>query len=67
MRHALETYGGPGADKTRNEISARVAENEYYKVMRYLGDMIADEPARNATLAETAAPVRSSSSAAFGG
>ncbi len=66
VRHALETYGGTGADETRNEISARVAENEYYKVMRYLGEMIADETAPNTPLPDVKATHHHPPSTAMG-
>ncbi len=44
-RHALEKYAGPGAEETRRMVNLRLAKNEFYKVMRYLGEVIAAEPA----------------------
>ncbi len=53
-RHALEKYDGPDADETRREVDSRLAENEFYKVMRYLGEIIAAEPTSPPAFARTA-------------
>jgi len=53
-RHALENYDGPGAEQTRRAIDSRLAENEFYKVMRYLGEIIAAEPAHPPVFEQTA-------------
>jgi flagellar biosynthesis repressor protein FlbT len=53
VRHALENYDGPGAEQTRRAVDSRLAENEFYKVMRYLGEIIAAEPASPPAFAKT--------------
>ncbi len=53
-RHALENYGGSAAEETRREVNLRIAENEFYKIMRYLGEVIAAEPEKAAVFAQTA-------------
>jgi flagellar biosynthesis repressor protein FlbT len=53
VRHALKNYDGPGAEETQREVDIGLGENEFYKVMRYLGEVIAAEPARPSVFTQT--------------
>jgi flagellar biosynthesis repressor protein FlbT len=53
IRHALENYDGSDTEETRRTVDNRLAENEFYKVMRYLGEIIAAEPASPPAFAKT--------------
>jgi len=56
LEHVLQDYSGADADIERREISTRIAENDFYQAMRYLGELALREPADGAP---TSAPTPS--------